>query len=184
MTRIGLGVVGVMLLGAATAAAQGVRYGVSAGLLLPVGDYHEIDNPGWIAGADLTYWLASGSIGIRAEGSYSRTGQRPGACCVSDHTTAIAGGMVDIVYAFGTTAKQVRPYLLAGVGVYNVRLSAPGFSPSSDTKIGFGGGAGVAYRVGGGATRLALESKVTNVAVNGVYFTSISIRVGVRFGAR
>jgi hypothetical protein len=69
-----------------------MRYGVGAGLLLPVGDYHSIDKTGWIAGADVTYWLASGSTAIRAEGTYSRTGQRQGACCLSDHTTAIAGG--------------------------------------------------------------------------------------------
>jgi hypothetical protein len=92
MKRIGLAVVVAMLFGAATAAAQGMRYGVGAGLLLPVGDYHSIDKTGWIAGADVAYWLASGSIAIRAEGTYSRTGQRQGACCVSDHTTAIAGG--------------------------------------------------------------------------------------------
>jgi opacity protein-like surface antigen len=182
MKRIWLAVAGAMLLGAATAAAQGMRYGVGAGLLLPVGDYHSIDKTGWIAGADVTYWLALGSMAIRAEGSYSRTGQRQGACCVSDHTTAIAGGMVSVVYAFGTTAAQIRPYLLAGVGLYNVRLSAPGFTPSSDTKVGFGGGAGLAYRVGKGGTRVFLEGKVTNVTVNGVAFASIPIRVGLRFG--
>jgi hypothetical protein len=35
MTRIALAVVGAMLPGAATASAQGVRYGVGGGLLLP-----------------------------------------------------------------------------------------------------------------------------------------------------
>ncbi len=184
MKPIGLAVVGAMLLGAATAAAQGVRYGVGAGLLLPVGDYHSIDKPGWIVGADVTYWLASGAIAIRGEGSYSRTRQRQGACCLTDHTTAIAGGMVDVVYAFGKTANPIRPYLVAGVGLYNWRLSAPGFTPASDTKVGLGGGAGVASRVGRGSTRIFLESKVTNVTVNGVDLVSIPIRVGLRFGAK
>src|SRR6266446_9038993 len=54
MKRIGLAVMGAMLLGAVTAGAQGVRYGVGAGLLLPVGDYHSLDNAGWIAGADVS----------------------------------------------------------------------------------------------------------------------------------
>ncbi len=184
MNRIGLAVTGAMLLGAATAAAQGVRYGVGAGLLLPVSDYHSLDKAGWIAGADVTYWLASGAIAIRGEGSYSRTGQRQGSCCLTDHTTAIAGGMVDVVYAFGKTADRIRPYLLAGVGLYNWRLSAPGFTPSSETKVGFGGGAGAAYRVGSGNTRIFLESKVTSLTVNGVSLVSIPIRVGLRFGAK
>lgn len=173
-----------MLLGAATTAAQGVRYGAGAGLLLPVGDYHSIDNPGWIVGADITYWLASGSVALRAEGSYSRTGERPGSCCLTDHTTVFAGGMVDVVYAFGNSADQVRPYLVAGVGLYNWRLSAPGVTPSSETKVGFGGGAGVAYRVGRGSTRVFLESKITDVSVNGIDLVSIPLRVGLRFGTK
>jgi opacity protein-like surface antigen len=183
MTRIGLGVACVMLLGAATSAAQGVRYGVGAGLLLPVGDYHSLDKLGWIAAVDGTYWLASGSLGIRAEASYSRTGQREGACCLTDHTTAFGGGMIDVVNALGKTPDQVRPYLVAGVGLYNWRLSAPGFTPASETKFGFGGGAGVAYKVGRGSTRIFLESKVTDVSVNGIDLISVPIRVGVRFGA-
>ena len=184
MTRIGLGVVGALLLGTATGSAQGVRFGVGAGVLLPVGDYHSLDNAGWIAGADVTYWFAAGSIAIRAEGSYSRTGQRQGACCLADHAIVMAGGMVDVVYAFGKTADQIRPYLVTGVGLYNWRLSAPGFTTSSVTKAGFGGGAGVAYRVGRGSTRLFLEGKVTNVTVNGVHYVAIPIRVGLRFGAK
>lgn len=184
MQRMRLAVVGAMLLGAAAASAQGVRYGVGGGLLVPIVDYGDLDKAGWIVGADVTYWLASAPIGIRAEASYSRTPQKQGACCLADHTTEIAGGMADVVYAFGKTVSQIRPYLLAGVGFYNLMLSAPGFTPSSDTKVGFGGGAGVAYRVGTGSTRVFLETKVTSMTLNGVAFASIPIRVGVRFGAK
>jgi len=109
---------------------------------------------------------------------------RSKARCLSDHTIAIAGGLVDVVYAFGKTADQIRPYLVAGVGLYNWRLSAPGLAPSSETKAGFGGGAGVAYRVSSGSTRLFLEGKVTNVTVNGIYYVAVPIRVGLRFGAK
>ncbi len=184
MKHLGLAAIGAMLLGAGRVAAQGVRYGVGAGLLLPVGDYHSLDKAGWIVGADVTYWLAAASIAIRAEGSYSHTGQRPGACCLSDHAIAMAGGLVAVVYAFGKTANEIRPYLLAGVGLYNWRLSAPGFTTSSVTKAGFGGGAGLAYRVGARSTRLFVEGKVTTVTVNGVSYVSIPIRVGLRFGAK
>ena len=157
---------------------------MGAGLLLPVGDYHSLDNAGWIVGADVTYWLASTSIGIRAEGSYSRTSERPGSCCIADHKTTFAGGMIDVVYAFGKTADQIRPYLVAGVGLYGWRLSGPGFTPAFEAKVGFGGGAGVAYKVGSGGTRIFLESKVTDVRVNGIDLISIPIRVGLRFGVK
>ena len=153
MKRIGLALVGALAPGAATTSAQGVRYGVGVGLLLPAGDYNSIDKPGWIAGADVTYWFPSASTAIRAEGSYSRTTQRQGACCLSDHAIAMVGGLVDVVYAFGKTADPICPYLVAGVGLFNWRLSAPGYTTSSVTKAGFEGGAGVAYRVGTGSTR-------------------------------
>ena len=42
----------------------------------------------------------------------------------------------------------------------------------------------MAYRVGRGSTRVFLESKVTDVTVNGVDLVSIPIRVGLRFGAK
>ena len=129
------------------------------------------------------YWLASGSMAIRAEGSYSRTSERRGSCCIADHKTTFAGGMLDVVYAFGRTADRIRPYVLGGVGLYTWRLSAPAFTPSSETKVGFGGGAGVAYPLGRGSTRVFLESKVTDVT-SGVDLVSIPIRVGVRFGAK
>src|SRR3989442_14831057 len=114
MKRICLVVVGVALLGASTSAAQGVRYGVGAGLLLPAGDYHSLDKPGWIVGGDVTHWFASASVAIRAEGSNSRTGQNQGACFLSDHKIAIAGGLGNNVYAFWKTESKNRPYPFSG----------------------------------------------------------------------
>lgn len=183
MNRIGPAMVGAMLLCAATAAAQGLRVGVGGGLLVPMVDYSDIDKAGWIVGADITYWF-SAPIAIRAEGSYSQTSQKAGACCLTDHTTKMAGAMVDVVYGFGKAADQIRLYLVGGVGFYNVKLSAPGFTTSSDTKVAYGGGVGLAYRVGKGSTRVFLEVKVTTLTLNGVSLTSIPIRVGLRVGTR
>ena len=59
-----------MVLGAATASAQGVRYGVGAGLLLPVGDYHSIDEPGWTAGVDVSYFLEGKVTNVVVNGVY------------------------------------------------------------------------------------------------------------------
>lgn len=183
MNRMWLTVVGAVLLAATRAPGQGVGYGAGGGVLVPISDYHDIDKAGWVVGADLTYWLASASIGIRLEGSYSQTSQRAGACCI-DHQTKIAGGMVDIVYEFGTTEAPMRPYVLGGLGVYNLRFTATGFPASSDTRLGFGAGAGLAWRMGGGRTRLFVEGKITTFTVNHVQFASVPIRAGLRFEPR
>ena len=60
MKRIHLAVLaaaGLCVATATPAAAQGLRYGVNAGLLMPMGDYNSFDKPGWVAGAGATYWL-------------------------------------------------------------------------------------------------------------------------------
>src|SRR5260370_34877250 len=71
-------------------AASSIRIGVGAGLLLPISDYKTSDKLGWLAGADVTYWLTGGMFGLRAEGSYSHASEAPG---LSAHTTKIFGGM-------------------------------------------------------------------------------------------
>jgi len=188
MKRTLLLVMSAIVLGVGAAAAQaavattgGVRVGVGAGLIMPLSDYKTGDKAGWIAGADATYWFASQPIGIRVEGNYSQTSEKAG---VSPHKTKIFGGGGDVVYAFGARADQIRPYILAGVGFYNVKVDVTGVASASSTKVGFGGGAGAAFKVGTGGTRIFVEGKYTNLKVNGANLSFIPIRVGVRFGSK
>src|SRR2546426_9045795 len=62
--------------GGGSQAASSIRIGVGGGLLLPMGTYKDGDKLGWLAGADVTYWLTGGVIGIRAEGSYNQTSHK------------------------------------------------------------------------------------------------------------
>src|SRR5438034_10644962 len=134
MKRTVLVVVGALVLGVGSAAAQaaaaatgGIRFGVGAGLILPMGTYKDGDKAGFIGGVDGTYWLASQPIGIRIEGSYSQTSEKSG---VGPHKTKILGGGADVVYAFGQTASSARPYILAGLRCHNVKGSVTGASAS------------------------------------------------------
>jgi opacity protein-like surface antigen len=142
---------------------------------MPLSDYKTGDKLGWLAGADVTYWLTGGMIGLRAEGSYSQTSHKAPA---TTGNTKIIGGMADVVWAPGRSADQVRPYVLGGVGFYNAKESISG---ASSTKIGFGGGAGVAFKMGTGGTRIFAEGKFVYLKINGANFSSIPIRAGVRF---
>jgi hypothetical protein len=161
-------------------AASSVRIGIGAGLLLPLSDYKTGDKTGWIAGADVTYWLTGGMLGLRAEGSYSQTSEASG---VTAHTTKMFGGMASVVYGFGKGGDPIRPYVLGGLGFYNVKVDVSGVSASS-TKIGFGGGAGAAFKVGAGGTRIFVEAKYVYLKVNGANLSSIPIRAGVRFATK
>jgi hypothetical protein len=160
--------------------AQGVRYGVSAGLLMPMGDYNTLDKLGFVGGVGATYWLAGQPIGIRGDLSYSQTSHDE-AVSVAGHTKII-GGMASVVYALNPASAPARILLNAGLGFYNVKIDATGGSSASESKIGFGGGAAVAFKMGTGGTRLVVGTRFTSVSTSGSSLSFLPITVGLTFG--
>jgi hypothetical protein len=181
MKRVALSLVALIsIAGAGSLSAQGVRFGIGGGLVMPTGDYKTADKMGWLVGADATYWLMGAPVGIRIEGQYSQTSHKNGV----DGNSKIIGGMGDVVYAFGTDKAQVRPYILGGIGLFNVKVTSPSFGvDTSVTKVGFGGGAGLAFKMGAGGTRFFVEGKFVSVSTGGGSNTTfLPIRAGFRFG--
>src|SRR6266516_1730909 len=159
MKRLGLAILAVALCMVATrpAMAQGtLRYGIQAGLLMPMGDYNTADKPGWVAGAGATYWLpGTGNIGVRADASYSQTSHDFN---VSGNTK-IFGAMASFVYELMPASAPARLILNAGVGLYNVKL-------------------------GTGTTRLVVASRFTSVSTSTSSTTFLPITVGLSFGKK
>src|SRR5258706_9585367 len=126
MKRFGLALVAVALcfVAARPAMAQGTRYGVSAGLLMPMGDYNTIDKLGFVGAVGATHWLAGQPIGIRADLSYSQTSHDE-AVTVAGHTKII-GGMASVVYALNPANAPARILLNARLRFYNVKIDATG----------------------------------------------------------
>ena len=181
MKRISMAVLaaaGLCVAAAAPARAQGsLRYGVNAGLVMPMGDYNTADKPGFIGGAGATYWLAGLPVGIRVDGSYSQTSHDAG---ISGNTK-IAGGMASVVYALMPANAPARPFVTAGLGYYNVKVDVGGTS-ASESKVGFGGGAGVAFKLGPSSTRLVVATRYTSVSTSNSSTTFLPITVGLTFG--
>src|SRR6266566_7040019 len=181
MKRLGLGLVAVALCVVATrpAMAQAVghlRYGVSAGVLLPMGTYGDGDKMGFVGGVGATYWLPVGSIGIRGDVSYSQTSHDGTA-----GNTKIMSGMASVVYALNPASAPARIMITGGVGMFNVKESV---TSQSQTKVGFGGGAAVAFKMGTGSTRLVLGSRFTSVSTTTNSITFLPITVGLSFGKK
>jgi opacity protein-like surface antigen len=181
MKRVALMLVGLIsIAGAGSLSAQGVRFGIGGGLVMPTGDYKTADKMGFLVGADATYWLMGAPVGIRLDAQYSQTSHKNGV----DGNSKIIGGMGELVYAFGTNKAQVRPYILGGIGLFNVKVTSPSFGlDTSVTKVGFGGGAGLAFKMGAGGTRFFVEGKFVSVSTGGGSNTTfLPIRAGFRFG--
>ncbi len=179
MKRLGLGLVAVALCVVATrpVMAQAVghlRYGVSAGVLLPMGTYGDGDKMGFVGGVGATYWLPVGSIGIRGDVSYSSTSHDPG-----PGNSKILGGMASVVYALNPASAPARIMLTGGVGYFNLKDSEV---TGSASKVGFGGGVAVAFKMGTGSTRLVVGSRFTSVSTSGASTTFLPITVGLTFG--
>ena len=180
MKRLGLVMLAVALCAVAArpAMAQGsLRYGISGGVLLPLGNYGDADKMGFVGGVGATYWLAGQPIGIRGDVSYSQTSHDGG---VSGNSKII-GGMASVVYALNPATAPARSLVSGGVGMYNVKIDAGGIS-GSETKIGFGGGAAVAFKMGTGSTRLMLGTRFTSVSTSGSSISFLPITVGLSFG--
>lgn len=166
-----LAVFGVVMM-AATAEAQsgfGERptIGVFGGVTLPLGDFKDDVGTGWHAGALAKIRLYK-ALDLRVDGTYTKLGTKefPG---VNESGAPIATLKTDGKVTFGTLDavvnmgadsamypgdNSVSPYLVGGLGVYNVDFAATctpasgfptvcdGFSEPAKTNIGFNAGAG------------------------------------------
>ncbi len=174
MKRTPLAVLAVgclMVVAAPQVSAQGVRWGVNGGLLMPLGDYNTIDKPGWVVSGGATYWLTGGMLGVRGDLSYSQTTHDG----VSGNTK-IVGGMASLVYGLGPTTASARPFVTGGIGISSVDGGG-----GSESKFAFGAGAGVMFKAGTGGMRVILATRWTSVSTD-PSLTFLPIVVGLSFG--
>jgi len=167
----GLAVACLAIVAASPGSAQGLRWGVSVGALMPMGDYNTLDKPGWVVGAGVTNWLSGGTLGIRGDVSYSTTKRDGGG-----GDTKIIGGMASLVYGLGPSSASARPFVTGGVGLYNVD-----FGTVSASKVAFGLGAGLMFKMGTGGMRLVVATRYTSVALD-PSLNFLPITVGLTFG--
>ena len=183
MKRMLAGVVAsgfLMAVAVAPAAAQARGYiGFGAGAAVPVGDFADSDKLGWLGQLIAGITGPSGRLGGRIDGAYSRhsfKGSAPG-------HDGLFGGNADVVLNFGTTASKARPYLLAGVGIYNVKSTGTGTVSysTSETKGAFNGGAGVNIKTRGNMA-VFLEGRFVSIRFEGGSLNFIPLSIGVRWG--
>ena len=62
-----------------------------------------------------------------------------------------------------------------------MKIDATGFPSASESKIGFGGGVAVAFKMGTGGTRLIVGTRYTSVSTS-AKLTFLPITVGLTFG--
>lgn len=173
----------VTMAGVATVSAQtpGGRasFHIGGGLVLPTGDFGDFAKTGWQAMGGVDFGLSGIPFMLRVDALY---GQNNGDEAVTgpDVKAKFFGGMAGGQFMIGSGPSPVKPYILAEVGVVNVKVTAPGGFSDSESKFAFAPGVGLQF--GLGSMNAFVEAKYLSVQTSSSSTNMIPILVGLRFG--
>jgi hypothetical protein len=153
---------------------EGIRFGVGGGLTLPMGNFGDIDKAGWHLVGVLQLPISQSPIHLRFDAMYGQTSHKSPA---SGNTT-LTGATADLLYHLGDRHANVRPYVLGGLGFYNVDFG--GGSGNSQSKLAFGLGGGILFGVG--TMHAFLEGRYMSVQTKTKSLNFLPISLGVMFG--
>jgi opacity protein-like surface antigen len=178
--RVAAALAGVVLASSTLAAQAASRptVGVSGGLAVPTGDFGDLSSSGYNISAHVGFQPATLPVGVRIEGMYNRFDVKDD-LGGEGHTNILALTGNAVLAARPATEGSVRPYAIGGVGVYNVKFSAPNVSSESDTKFGLNVGAGIELPLSG--ISAFLEARYHHVFGDGGSIGMIPIVVGIKF---
>src|SRR6266699_2381206 len=174
--------VAVACFAAVSVAAQGIhpQFGLGGGLTAPVGDYHATAggqgfNTAWHGLALLAFKLPVFPLGFRIDLSYAANSANDR---LKDTLSSALGQ---------PTAAHLKPYAIAGVGLYHTTISISTSESTADraaTKLAWNMGGGVALALRG--VTLFFETRYVIVAaVSGFPRTTcLPFTTGIRFGGR
>jgi hypothetical protein len=176
---------------AATSFTKPISVGISGGVAVPNGDFAS-GTSGGFTGVNTGYNI-TGSIAvalpvlpfeIRGDAAYDGFGTKNGAFANGPSGSYNADARVfsltaNIVYPFPIPTPIVRPYIIGGIGDYNVRLSPTVGGSVSQSDFGYNIGAGIKVALVGFNGFIEARYHHANQDRPGVSFTPIT--VGIMF---
>jgi opacity protein-like surface antigen len=187
--RIVVATSAALLAAALPAAARAqAHFGISAGASIPESRFGESVNTGFNVNGMVNVAVPLSPLGFRGEVGFNRFDFGSN---VNGNVRMLNGtANVVLMPSYVMTAK---PYLIAGVGVYNVKSSfdnadAPlgslfraSASESSDTRLGFNGGVGLSFGLGPIGTLLEARYVTVNGKNGGGSLAFIPVSFGITF---
>lgn len=191
---------------AATSPTKPISFGISAGAAVPTGDLSNGSssgfsgvNTGYNVTGSLAFALPAIPFGIRADASYNQFGTRnvqypidvtyatsPGSNTANvvgnsyyNADVRVLGFTANLVFPLPLQATILRPYLIGGLGAYNVRTSPFGVGSSTQTNFGFNLGGGLTIPLSGFNTFIEARYHHANQDSGNISF--VPITVGVMF---
>jgi len=126
------------------ASAQGVFIG--AGGTLPTGTYGKHADPGWMVDAGVTFPLNENGLYVFANGLYGSNSHSD----IAGNRNTFLGGFGGVELSFAEAGER-GPFVFGQVGFLNRNNKSDQFAEyrDSETGLGFGGGAGYTFPIGG-----------------------------------
>ena len=164
-----------------TTTTRPVRFGVSAGLSIPTGDFGDVVNTGFNLNGLVEGKLTTVPISLRGEFTFAHFGFDESVLGVGGSERVLAG-IADVLYYFpvrSSSGTVIRPYVIGGPGIYNFRASPDNGPSGSVTKFGLNVGGGVEFQLSGFST--FGEVRYHTVFTEGSNSNMLPFSFGVKF---
>jgi opacity protein-like surface antigen len=165
-----LAIAALLVAVSATADAQS-RFGATAGIALPTGDFGDGADLGFHAGAQYQMPLGE-KLGLRFNADFGRYGLQD-----IDGNVTLLGGVANLVYNINT-GTGLMPYVFGGLGYYNTKVEVGGFS-ADESDLAFNVGAGYTFKLGN--LNMFTEVRYLSIQTDGDALTTLPIVIGIRF---
>jgi len=170
-----------LLAPAALRAQSPISLGLGGGVALPLSDFNDDVIPGWRALGTLSIGVPMIPLGLRVDAAYDHFGletARPGSTSSPSGSRRIASLTVNPTYRLPVALPLISPYLIGGVGSYNVGCSGD-ISCQSSTYFGWNGGVGLKF--GALALHAFAEARFHHVNVSGGGVQYVPVTIGLLF---
>lgn len=155
-----------------TAEAQS-RFGVTAGISSPMGDFGDAADLGFTVGAQYAMPLKD-ALGLRFNADWSRFGLPDGV----DGSWSLLGAMANVTYDI-KTESGFAPYVLGGIGFYQYTLDIDGLGSADESDLAWNVGAG--YNFKWGERSLFAEIRYLSIQAEGDALNTLPVVIGFRF---
>ena len=146
------------------------RFGLSAGVALPMGDFGDVAGLGIHVGGHLQMPLGE-KLKLRLNGDFGTYG---GDVTGLDNITLL-GGVANLLMPI-TTTSALKPYLLGGLGFYQWTVNGTGGGSADQSDLAFNVGAGYDW-----GKNFFTEIRFLSIQSAGSATNTLPITVGLRF---
>jgi hypothetical protein len=157
--------------------AQGVGFSLGGGIGIPLGTFDDAVKIGWQGTAAVSFAPPRMPVIFQIDGAFSRFSDES----TLDIKSQMIYGTANVLYKFQSSGvTRLRPYVSAGLGVYNSKETGSDAIGGSSTKFGLNAGVGCDFKAG--SAGLFVEGRFHDVFTDGPNVKFIPINIGIRFG--